>query len=326
MRTRAAALAALTGLLLLTGCATPLPEPDPDPAPAAVPSAVTAEQVERILGDVSEVVAEADAAGSNKALDPRVAGPAREIRATEHVLAAAGDTAAITAIPPAAQTVIAPATGTWPRTLMVVTEPPADLQPPLLLTLVQDGPRTPYRLWSWARLFPGVEMPATAQPDLGSAPLAPDSDAVAVPPAEVVARYVDVLTNGAESAYAAAFTEDPLRTGIAATREAFTGVVGANGTLAETYAPVAEPPLALATADGGAIVVGAFRTVTTITLTDSTLTIGDQTAALLGAQTVASNLTINWLSVVAFAVPPAGSSDPVRVLGAEHARTQVTGQ
>jgi hypothetical protein len=30
--------------------------------------------------------------------------------------------------------------------------------------------------------------------------------------------------------------------------------------------------------------------------------------------------------VVAFAVPPAGSDDPIEVLGAEHSRIEVTGQ
>ena len=58
---------------------------------------------------------------------------------------------------------------------------------------------------------------------------------------------------------------------------------------------------------------------------DSTLKIADQTAVLLGSDTVRSTLEIQWLSVVAFAVPPAGSDEPITVLGAEHSRVQVTG-
>ncbi|WP_199423707.1 hypothetical protein [Actinotalea solisilvae] len=323
-RVRAAVLAATA--LVLAACSTPLPEPQPDAVPAALPPAVTTEQVEDVMADLSTVLAEADAATEATLLDPRVTGPAREIRAVEYLLARAGDPAALTPVPAAAQTVVAPTTDTWPRTVMVVTEPPADLQPPLLLTLVQDAPREQYRLWSWARLFPGVEMPATAQPEVGSAPLAVDADTLAVPPAEVVTRYVDLLTNGTASPYLGTFSDDPLRAGIAGTRTAFAGVVGANGTLTETYAPLDSGPYAIATADGGAIVVGGFRTVTTISLSDSTLTLGDQTAALLGTSTVASNLVIGWLSVVAFAVPPEGSTEPVRVLGGEHSRIQVQGQ
>ncbi len=321
---RAALLVAAA--LTLAACSTPLPEPQPDAVPAAVPPAVSTDQVEDVMEEVAAVIAAADAATEPALLDPRVAGPAREIRGVEYLLARAGDPSAVTSIPPVAQTIVAPTTDTWPRTVMVVTEPPADLQPPLLLTLVQDDPRSPYRLWSWARLFPGVEMPATAQPEVGSAPVAPDEADLAVPPAEVVTRYVDLLTNGPASPFVGTFTDDPLRTGITGTRDAFAGVVGTNGTLTETYAPLDTGPYAIATADGGAIVVGGFRTVTAITLADSTLTIGDQTAALLGTPTVASNLTIGWLSVVAFAVPPAGSTDPVRVLGGEHSRIQVQGQ
>ncbi len=114
----------------------------------------------------------------------------------------------------AAQTVIAPTTDAWPRTLMVVTEPPADLQPPLLLTFVQNSPREQYQLWSWSRLFPGAQMPATAQPEVGSALLPVDADTLAVPPADVLARYADVLTNGAASPHVAEFADACERAGI----------------------------------------------------------------------------------------------------------------
>ncbi|WP_024287757.1 hypothetical protein [Cellulomonas sp. KRMCY2] len=312
--------------LLLAACTPPLPVPAPDAVPAAMPPAISTEQVERILADLDVTVEEADVAYSADLLDPRLTGPARAMRATEYALRLAGDTEAITAVPPVAQTIVAPTTDTWPRTVMVITEPPEDLQAPLLLTLVQEGPRDPYRLWSWARLFPGVAVPAIAQPEVGSLPVEPDAESLAVSPKAVVEQYVDVLTSGAGSQYAASFSDDPLRAGIVATREAYAGLVVDKGSLTETYQPYESGPYSIATADGGAIVVGAVQTVTTITLDDSTLTIGDQTAALLGKQTVASNLAITWLSVVAFAVPPAGSTDPITVLGAEHSRMQVTGE
>jgi hypothetical protein len=259
-------------------------------------------------------------------LAPRVAGPAAVIRGAEYTMAAAGDANAITVLPTDAQTLALPATSEWPRTMMVVTQAPEDLQAPLLLTLVQDSPRSPYHLWSWARLFPGVQTPALAQPEIGSAMVPPDSTDLAATPTDVLAQYVDVLTNRDTSPYAAVFTEDPLRTAIWATKDAFVGVVGANGTLAETYQATDDGVLSIATADGGAVVVGTVQTTTSITLVDSTLKIGDQTAALLGTDTVASSLSITWLSVVAFAVPPAGSDAQIQVLGAEHSRISVTGQ
>lgn len=323
---RLRAVLAVLALGALAACSTPLPVPQPDAEPAATPPALFEEQADRVLADVADVLAASDGTLEPASLDPRVTGPARQIRGVEYLLAAAGDPDSVTAIPEGAQTLMLPTTDAWPRTFMAVTESPEDLQAPLLLVLVQDSPRAQYRLWSWARLFPGITMPATTEPGIGSAPLAPDSTDLAVSPTDVVAQYVDLLTKRDQSEFVNAFTPDPLRTAVAQTRDAFVGVVGANGSLAETYTPDPSGVTAIATADGGAIVVGTIRTVTTISLTDSTMRIGDQTAALLGKDTITANLEIQWLSVVAFAVPPAGSDEPIEVLGAEHSRIQATGQ
>jgi hypothetical protein len=316
------------GLLLgLTACAAPLPEPHPDAVPAALPPALSTEQVDTILDEVAATLEQADAAGSAELLEPRVDGVANRIRTAEYTLAAAGDPDALTPIPADAQTLVVPTTDTWPRTVMVVTEPPEDLQAPLLLVLMQSEPRAQYELQAWARLFPGVQTPLTTQPEIGSDPVATDEGGLLASPEAVVSQYLDVLTNGAESEYVAAFTEDPLRAGIVATRDAFTQSASVNGgSLTETYQPADTGPYAIATADGGAIVVGVIETLTTITLADSVLTLGDQTAALLGKNTVTKSVAFTWLSVVAFAVPPAGSSEPIEVLGAEHSRVGVTGE
>lgn len=318
-----AALAAAVGLL--AACSQALPVPHPDALPAATPPALSAEQAERVLDDVAATLAAADAKLSAEALAPRVTGPAATIRGVQYTLSAAGDPDALTALPTEAQTLVLPTAAAWPRTMMAVTKPPEDLTAPLLLTAVQDGPRDPFRLWSWVRLFPGVQTPALAQPEVGSAPVDPNSTEFAVAPSEVVAAYADLVTNREASQFAGVFSDEPLRRGIWQTKDAFTGVVGANGTLAETY--TANPDIqALATADGGVLVVGSMTTTTTITLTDSTLKIGDQTAALLGTDTVKANLSITWLSVLAFVVPPEGADEQIQVLGGEHVRIKVTGQ
>lgn len=322
VRTLAAVVALAAGL---AACSAPLPTPEPDAVPAMAPVVVDDAQVSRILGEVTSTLAAADAARSTEALAPRVAGTAAEIRAAQYVQATAGATDALTEVPATPQTVIAPATTVWPRTIMVVTTAPTDLRAPLLLTLVQDSPRLPYALVDWARLFPGVAMPPTAQPEIGSAPVGADSAAPSVRPEDVLARYVDLLTNGAGSPFSAAFAADPLRDRIAQQRAGWTTAVGDRGSVAETYEVLDGGPFSMATADGGAIVVGSLRTLTTITLVDSTLTVGAQTAALLGSSTVGTSLAITWDSMVAFYVPPAGSTDPITVLGGEHAPVSVAG-
>ena len=322
VRTFATALALTAGL---AACSSPLPSPKPDAVPARAPVVVDDAQVSRILGEITTTLAAADAARSAQDLAPRVSGTAAQIRAAQFVQAAAGAADALTELPATPQTVIAPATTAWPRTMMVVTTAPADLRAPLLLTLVQESPRAPYALVDWARLFPGVAMPPTAQPGVGSAPVDADSSALSVRPEDVLAHYVDLLTNGAASPFAAAFTADPLRDRIAQQRAGWTTAVGDRGSVAETYEVLDGGPFSMATADGGAIVVGSLRTVTTINLVDSTLTVGAETAALLGATTVGTSLAISWDSMVAFFVPPAGSTEPVTVLGGEHVPVSVTG-
>ena len=326
---RAAAAAASLALAAgLAGCSQPLPVPTPDALPAATPPAMSVEQAERILDEVADALAAADVDHATAALFPRVVGPAAQIRSAEYRLAGlGGDPDAVTSLTTSPQTIVLPTTDTWPRTVMVITQAPADLQAPLLLTLVQATPRAPYALWSWARLFPGVSTPVIAQPEVGSDPVAPDvAGTLAVSPTDVLAQYVDLLTNRDQSPYAGVFTDDPMRQLIWDTRDGWLEVVGANGTLAETYAPGSAGVQAIATADGGALVVGTISTTTTITLTDSTLKIGDQTAVFLGTDTVKSNLSITWASVVAFVVPPAGADAQIQVLGGEHSLIQVTGQ
>lgn len=327
MNRRAAAVAgAVAATLALAACAPPLPTPQPDAVPAAVQPALTTDQIEDVLADLGTTLADADAAFTPEMLDARVTGPARTTRQVQYALAAA-EAGTMTTIPTEAQTIIDPATDTWPRTVMVVTQAPEDLRAPLLLTLVQNSPREQFQMWSWVRLFPGVQMPATTQPEVGSATVPLDADTVAVPPAEVMVRYLDVLTNGEASPHAASFVaDDPLRAQMAGVRTGYSSLLTDKGSLTETYQGIESGPYTIATADGGAIVVAGLQTVTSITLVDSTLSPTNPAAALLGKPTVASTLTIVWLSTVAFGVPPAGSTDPVTVLGAEHSAIQVTGE
>ncbi|MEV7974307.1 hypothetical protein [Cellulomonas sp. NPDC089187] len=325
-RTSAIALALAT-VVALGACAQPLPEPQPEPVPAQAPPVLDATQSAAVLGKVGEVLADSDAALDPSGLDARLTGPALAIRGAEYTRAQAtnGERTPV-AIPTQAQTTITPDTTAWPRTQMVVTEQPADLQAPLLLVLVQENPRADYELWGWARLGEGVQMPATADPEIGSPELAADDDSLLLSPQDTVAQFADVLTNGDASAYAGTFGASFFRTAIEGARAQTVAGLQAVASVTETVA--AEPgAMALGTADGGAIVVGQMTTVTTATLSQGSITLNDPLdAALAGRDSVSQNLVRTWTDVVAFYVPPAGSDSGVQVLAAEHARTGVTGQ
>jgi hypothetical protein len=329
VRTRLARVAVTTVALIgLAACANPVPEPTPDAAPAVPPPALTVAQSTSVLDQVGEVLAAGDAANDPAGLPARLSGPALAIRTAEYVRAVATNgERPVVQLPMTAQTTIVPDTDTWPRTQMVVTEQPADLQAPLLLVLQQAGPREPYRLWSWARLGPSVQMPATAEPEIGSEPVAPDDASLLMPPTEALAQYADVLTNGDASGAAATFPPDFFRTALTAARDQTAASLQAVATVGETVAPVDGAVTALRTADGGAIVVGQLSTVTTVTLSQGSITLNDPfDAALAGKTSVTSNLVRTWTDVVALYVPPAGGAQQVAVLAAEHARTAVTGE
>lgn len=321
------AVAAVTALALAS-CANPVPEPTPDAVPAVPPPALTVAQSTSVLEDVAEVLAAGDAALDPAGLDARLTGPALAIRTSEYTRAqvTGGQRPPVT-LPMTAQTTIVPDTDTWPRTQMVVTEQPADLQAPLLLVLQQRAPREPYRLWSWARLGPSVQMPATADTSVGSEPVAADDDSLLMTPTEALAQYADVLTNGDASAAAATFPADFFRTALTEARNQTVASLQAVATVAETVAPEEGAVTALRTVDGGAIVVGQLTTVTTVTLSQGSITLNDPfDAALAGKESVTQNLVRTWTDVVALYVPPAGGAEQVQVLAAEHARTAVTGQ
>ncbi len=324
---RRAALLVAVAMVALGACAVPLPQPDPAPVPAVAPPATTIGQSDNVLTDVGTVLAAGDAALDPALLTPRVSGPALAIRSAEYVRAkATANAKPPTLIPTKAQALILPQTSTWPRTQLVVTEQPDDLQAPRILVLQQAAPREQYHLWGWGRIGQGIQMPATAAPDTGSAVLAADATGLVVTPTDALVQYADVLANGAASPYAAAFAPDAFRTAIEAARAATVAGVSAAGTATETYTPEPTPLTSMATVDGGAIVVGQLTTVSTIQLTPgATIPIVDPFyAALTGKPSASSSFVRTFTDVVIMYVPPAGSTALVQVLAAEHAITAVT--
>ncbi|NMR19965.1 hypothetical protein [Cellulomonas fimi] len=331
-RRRAAAWAAVAALVL-SACAPTLPEPQPADVPAVPPPAVTPAQAERVLDAVGATLTTADAALSTDGLDARLSGPALASRTAEYaVTSATAGAKGLTPVPTSAQTLVVPNTQEWPRVQLVVTEQPDDLSSPRLLVLQQASPRSQYMLWGWARLLPGVQMPATATADVGSTPLPPDAAGLVVAPADVASQYADLLTNGDASAFASVFAgPDSFRQGLLTGREPLAQVAAqASGTFSEISTAVPDQTFALSTADGGAIVVAAMTTTSSLTFSGATLPLPPELAAVSGGalapgSELRSSLGVTYSDVVAFYVPPAGVQAPVEVLGAEHIRTSVTG-
>lgn len=318
MRRSTTAVAALTLAVTLGACAQPLPVPEPDAVPASAVPVAGPEQAEEVVTRVLEAVAAADEARSLEAAGGRVTGAAERMRTAQYALTNAGVAGHLTTIPPGVQTLVVPSDSTWPRTIMAVSEPPADLRAPLLLAMSQGSARDPYRLASWVRLFPGASMPPTAQPEVGSPPT-PAPEALLVPPAEAIARYVDVVVNGDASPHAALFPPDPVRAGLRDLRETFVQGSTAGGTFSEAHTPLEGTTHAVATADGGALVITAFESVVTLTLDEASTNVTDPRIAAFvgGTPTLSGSVQVTQVTTVAFHIPPAGSAEPLRAVGGD---------
>ena len=322
------ALVALLGTAL-AGCAAAPPSPHPQAAPAVPPPALSVTQTTTVLDELGKVLTAADAASDTNALAARLTDPALAMRHAEYVRSqATGGQKPPTALPTAAQAVIEPRTATWPRTQIVVTVQPDDLQAPRLLVLQQATPRDQYRLWGWARLFPGVSMPATATPGVGSPVLPADATGLLVRPDQVMPAYADVLSNGDSSSSAGQFTADPFRSSVTSARETLAANVKDVGNAAETYTPDPAPLTVIGTVDGGALVVGKMTTVSTVSITvgGAKLSLSAVEAALAGKPEATQSLVRTYTDVLVFRVPPAGAKSPVQLVAAEAVLTTVAAQ
>jgi hypothetical protein len=325
----AAAAATLAAAAVLAGCAAPIPTPNPDPEPAEPLPVLGVTQTEDVLTAVDEALAAGDEARDVDALRPRVEDPALAMRAAQYTLQerSSGERNP-TPLTTSDQVLVIAATDGWPRTLLAVTEPPEGTTSPLLLTLRQDDPRAQYRLWSWARLFPGVETPPFASPEIGSAELPADATGFVATPAETVSRYADVLVKGSESEYAGQFASDPfveqIRSSVDTARDNLDGIAE----VSYAAGPVEGQVVALGTADEGAVVVGVLSTSLTVrkTLQGSTLRLGGELGQWLGDGTVPSIARATYTSIVAFEVPAAAEGATITVLGAERALVDVARQ
>ncbi|WP_208012655.1 hypothetical protein [Cellulomonas shaoxiangyii] len=324
---RTAVAAAAT--LALAGCAAPLPEPAPEPAGAVPPPAVSVDQTQRVLASLGDVLTHADATKDPAGLPDRLVGPALATRTAEYVWAnATGGARQPTALPLDEQALVVPETATWPRTQLVVSEQPDDLQAPRVLVLQQASPREPYKLWGWARLLQGVQMPPTAAPEEGSPELPADAEGLVVPPAEVGARYADVLTNGDASEHAPTFALDSFRAAVEKARADTTAALQDAATLAETYVAADAPVVTLGTVDGGALVVTEMTTTSTVSVTSAggTIAIEPFYAALAGTTSAGTSFSRVFTDVLVVYVPPADSGAQAQVLAAEHTVTSASAQ
>ncbi|RFA16069.1 hypothetical protein B7R22_04865 [Subtercola boreus] len=302
---------------------TATPTPVATDATTGPPPAVTEAQLNGILAKISASTTAADAASDATALSARMTGPALDLRTETYAIRKTFPSyAAPQAIPAGPSSVILPqATDSWPRTVFTIVENPDDKTvAPLSLMLIQDTPRSVYKVYYAIALEPNTTLPPVAPVTIGTSKLANDTKLLAETPADVAAGYADILAVGEASPYFSQFdaTGDTLRTSVGA---AFKADKKANlkNTASLDYAKVAGAgeSIALATNQSGALVALNIRESETAKVVEAGATVTAQ-----GAVAAASGVTVSTKGTEAiydyqllFYIPPSGDTSKVILLG-----------
>ncbi|MET3141940.1 UNVERIFIED_ORG: hypothetical protein ABIB19_001113 [Arthrobacter sp. UYEF10] len=321
--------AAVTALVVAgTGVAanaatTPAPAPAtgsaaPEAAQTAAPVLLDA-QFRRILEQVSSATDAGDAAKDAAKLAERVAGTELEVRTQNYKIRSQVGTyeARMPVRSTKLLTTVVTSDRTWPRSVLAVTQGEGNVVPQLL-TLVQPSPRENYKLTETTPLQPGTTFPAIGRNGTDTL-AANDKSGLLYSGEEALAGLADRLTNS-ESSFKDKLVEGASSPYIADTLSYQAEVVksGENGNFSFTHKVVPESTVVFRTADGGALVLGRinFGFDGTPKASGDKLTIGDDAAALAGGKETTTGMVLNFAESMAVYVPPAGSTDPIKLVAA----------
>lgn len=310
------------------------PEATPSPTPTVIapenqkPPAVTEAQAERILGEISSTLTEAD---TNLDLDlakTRIDGAALTARTTDYALRAAiADSPVPAAIPTDDVEVVLPeATDRWPRTTLLLSKSADDeTVPPVLLTMTQQDPWSNYKVTNIAEMSADAVFPDVAAAWLGTALVPDDSAFLSIAPGELAAAFADVVDTGEQSASSGLFDDlsQKLATSIRDSRQTVVQNLIDNGA-AETsevsfdMAPTDTPAVSMTTLDSGAIVGITLTDAETVkpTSADAVIRFGDNAKAnaLTGVSESAKGVVTTYEFQLFFSVPAQGSSEQIKLL------------
>lgn len=276
-------------------------------------------QFRRILEQVSSAVDAGDAAKDAAQLADRVGGTELEVRTQNYKIRS--QVGSYEARMPVRSTKLLTTVVTsdraWPRSVLAVTQGDGNVVPQLL-TLVQQSPRDNYKLVETTPLQPGTTFPTISRGGTDTLAAA-DKTGLLYSGEEALSGLADRLTTP-DSAFKDKLVEGESSPYIADTLSYQAEVVkaGENGNFSFTHKVLPESTVVFRTEDGGALVMGRinFGFEGTPKAAGDKLTIGDDAAALAGGKETTTGMVLNFAESVAVYVPPAGSTDPMKLVAA----------
>jgi len=328
--TKATMVAAGVAAVVLAGSGTAAQAASPSPQPSGSASSPAAKdgtgspvvleaQFRRILEQVSSATDAGDAAKDAAKLGDRVAGPELEVRTQNYKIRS--QVGSYEPRMPVRSTKLLTTVITsgrdWPRSVLAVTQGEGNVVPQIL-TLVQKSPRENYKLMETTPLQPGTTLPTLGRG--GTQTLAPsDKSGLLYSGEEAMSGLADRLTS-ADSPFKDKLVEGSSSPYIADTLSYQAEVVkaGENGNFSFTHKVVPESTVVFRTSDGGALVLGRinFGFEGTPKAAGDKLSIGDDAAALAGGKETTTGMVLSFAESMAVYVPPAGSTDPMKLVAA----------
>ena len=306
---------------MLAGCVPDYQNPIISPKPLEQPGVLTAtldsSQLQRILKEISDVVATADATLDRESLEVRVAGPALEIRRAAYALAAKSTDSIFTPtkiLSGPVQLFLPGATDTWPRNTIVVTGENA-LQ---VLVLRQESPRDDYKLYQYSELLPDISFPEVPAEIVGANALKEDNKFLSMDPASLVEGLGNLLNRGFDSPWALLIDPDNQYVSDVSAVQLGLQDTLSNANLSFGHALSESQPVILANSEGGALV--ALYMIDTYTIIpkepgDAVAITGEE-SILLGTGGSATGIETKYGAMLLFNVPASGSDERATLLGA----------
>jgi hypothetical protein len=317
-------------VLVLTGC-TVAPAPN-IPTPTATSKAaaalvkvpaVTTPQLQEIIRNISSVVTTADGKFNVKLLKTRMAGPALDDRLANYTIRQANSALpASIAIPSGAVAVNLPqASNTWPRTVFTVLK--SKSKSSLVYTalmLIQDTPRSNYKVNYAMTLEPNSTLPLVAPAKVGTTRLPPTTGLFKLQPAAIALAYGDILDKDTASTSNGLFEAkgDTFRTQVgAASKRAAIAALPATASLTYTNSNGTGQVIVLATNDSGAIVAVDLNETETVKPVQAGAAVSatGQIQALSGKATSTTGLIAVYGDQLLFYVPAASKTSKIVLLG-----------
>ena len=321
-------IAVLTGCAQTSGTPTPTPTATDDTVQLAPPALIQA-QIDRIIQDVADVAQLADQHHQKLLLESRFSGPAFDMRAAHYFLQSKSKSVgAATPIASKPLTFSLPAaTSDWPRSVMLVTDPPGETLPQMIV-LQQVTPRSQYLVNFVVGLMPGAKIPAVPVPAVGSIPSSADSVYLRLPPMDIPVTYGDVIDNGAASLSSAAYdvTHDAFYKDVSAGQKAQIDKLS-KGKIKFKHSLGSSQVISLSTTSGGALVAVYMKDYYSITpvKAGSAVSVSGLEKLMLGSGGSTKGIRSVYGDMLLFYVPALSDNERIRLLGVTQGLLDVKG-